>query len=281
MASWTIRLTVVGTKERHMRTTRWTLVLAIVAHAAPLFADAKGRVHIKGADFTVAEAVAYTSDDGVEVALLSGPFDRKEAAKDGKIDSMDMFRLRGANVTLKIGRDGSFSCLDWKSSQGGGSTCNSDFTKALTLTANTADRVAGTLKLNASGDSADVTFDVQVESTATRSGTALPAGGGEPGKAALAHFAAIEKGDFAALKATAPPDVRQKMEASEKDGHAKEMFEMMREFTPRRVRILGGTIDGNEATLDFDGVVDNQPQKGEVDLVRVGGAWFVKGTTMH
>jgi len=264
-----------------MNRSAWAVLVTIIASASPVFADAKGRVHIESANFTVADAVAYKSNDGVEVALLSGPFDRKAAAKDGKIDDMDVFRTEAATLTLKISKDGSFTCIDWKASPSGGSTCKSDFTKALTLTVNTPDRIAGTFRLNAKGDSADVTFDLKVESVAARSGTKLPAGGGEPGRVAAAHFAAIEKGDFNALKATAPPDIRQKMDASEKEGRAKEMFAMMREITPKRVKILGGTVDGDEATVDFEGVLDNQPQKGEVDLVRVGGAWYVKGTTMH
>jgi hypothetical protein len=123
-----------------MNALRWTSVLVITTLASSAFADAKGRVHIQGAEFTVADAVAYKSDDGVEVALWSGPFQA---------------------------------------------------------------------------------------------------------------------------------------------GRAKELFRMMRDMTPRRVRILAGTVDGDEATPDFEGVLDNQPQKGEVDLVRVGGAWYVKSTTMH
>jgi hypothetical protein len=263
-----------------MSKTTVAALVAAIGTASPAWADAKGRVHIKNAEFTIADAVAYKTDSGVEVALLSAAFDRARAEQDGTIDDMDVFRNRGASVTLKIGRDGSFTCLDWKY-QGGGSTCNGDLGKALKLTANTADRIAGMFRLDASGDTADVTFDLKVESAVTRAGTTLPAGGGEPGKAALAHFAAIEKGDFAALKAMAPPDIRQQMEASEKSGQAKEMFELMREITPRRVRILGGVVDGDRATLDFEGVLDNQPAKGELTMVRVGGSWYVRGTTMH
>lgn len=264
-----------------MAKTGWATVVAATLVSAPaLLADAKGQVHIKNAAFTVADAVAYATDDGVEVALLEKPFDRKAAAKDSKIDGFDVMRTGGASVTLKIGRDGSFSCLDWIF-QGGGSTCNGDLTKALKLTANTPDHVAGAFKLNANGDTADVSFDLKVESKVERAGTALPAGGGDPGKAALAHFAAIEKNDFAALKATAPPEVRQQMEASEKSGEAKKMFQMMRAMTPTRVRILGGTVDGDSATLDFEGTAEGKPAKGEVDMVRMGGVWYVKGTSMH
>jgi hypothetical protein len=264
-----------------MRLTRttWAAVVVMVAVTPVLWVDAKGRAHIKGADVVVVDAVAYKTEDGVEVALLAKVFDRKAAARDSKIDSMDVMRTGGATITLKIDKDGSFSCVDWMSSQGGGSTCNSDLTKALKLTANTAERVAGTFKLNANGDTADVTFDLKVESSVARAGTPLPAGGGEPGKAAIAHFAALEKGDFAALKATAPPEIRTQMDASEKSGEAKEMLKMLRDMSPKRVRLLTGVLDGDEATIDFEGVMDGKPAKGVVELVRVSGVWYVRGTT--
>lgn len=247
--------------------------------SSSLLADVKGRVRVKEAEFVVADAVAYKTADGVEVALLSKTFDRKAAAKDAKIDGFDVMRAGGPNVTLKIGADGSFSCVDWMSTAGGGSFCNGDLTKALKLTARTADRVAGTWKLDASGNTADVTFDLKVESAVALVGTPLPVGGGEPGKAALAHFAAIEKGDLAALKATAPPEIRARIQESEKSGEAKEMFEALRSMTPRRVRLLTGVVDGDEATIDFEGVLDGKPSKGTVDVVRIGGKWYVKGTT--
>lgn len=263
-----------------MTKTTWVVLAGLAASAATLHADAKGKVKIKTAEFVVADAVAYKTDDGIEVAFLEKTLDRREAAKDSKIDTFDVMRTSGASVTLRIGKDGSFNCIEWMF-QGGGTSCNGDLAKALKLSANTADRVAGTFKLAANGDSADVTFDLKVESKVERGGTALPAGGGEPGKAALAHFAAIEKNDFAALKATAPPDVRKQMEASEKNGEAKEMFQFMRAVSPRKVRILGGTVDGDTATLDFEGVIDGKPAKGEIDMVRVAGVWYARGTSMR
>ena len=40
----------------------------MVAAAGPgLLADAKGRVNVKGASFTVADAVAYKDDDNIEI----------------------------------------------------------------------------------------------------------------------------------------------------------------------------------------------------------------------
>jgi len=255
-----------------------TTAAMVVAMAPGLLADGKGKAHIGNADFVVADAVAYKTEDGVDVAFLSKAFDRKSAAKDSKIDDMDVFRNGGASVTLKIKPEGPSNCLDWVS-QGGGSICSGDVEKGMTLTANAVDRVAGAFKLSADGSTADLSFDLKVESVVARAGTPLPAGGGELGKAALAHFAALEKGDFAALKATAPPEMRTQMEAAEKSGEAKEIFKMMRAMSPSRVQLLTGMVDGDEASIDFEGVLDGKPAKGAVDLVRLGGVWYVKGTT--
>ena len=74
-------------------------VLAVSLVSAPaLHADAKGTVALKRTAFTVADAVAYKTDDGIEVALLSAPFDRKSAAKDQKIDSFDVMRSVAAEM---------------------------------------------------------------------------------------------------------------------------------------------------------------------------------------
>lgn len=256
-----------------------TALATVVFGAAAARADVKGRVNLRGASFTVADAVAYKTDDGVEVAILSKPFDRRAAGKDQKIDSFDVMRMGGPQITLRIGADGAFSCIDYSTGQGGGTSCNSDYTAALKITARTAERVAGALRLKDEADSADVTFDLKVESTVARAGTALPAGGGEPGQAVLAHFAAIEKNDFKALMATAPPERREMMVEAEKSGEAKELFKMMRDMSPRRVKVLGGTVDGDDAFVDFEAVDDGKPVKGVAECVRIGGKWYMTSSS--
>lgn len=251
-----------------------TLVTAALAGA-----EAKGKVALKGATFTVADAVAYTTDDGVEVALLPAALDRKAAAKDLKLNSFDIMRTGKPSITLKIGKDGAFNCIDYSEGSGGGSSCNSEFSKGLKLTARTASRVAGSFRMKDGADSADVTFDLPVESVLARPGVALPANGGEPGAAVLAHFAAIEKNDFKALKATAQPEQLKMMEAAEKSGEAKDLFKMMREMSPRRVKVLGGTVDGDSALVDFEGVTDGKPAKGMAECVRIDGRWYMTGTS--
>lgn len=252
----------------------------VVAAAVPaVLADAKGRVNVKGASFTVADAVAYKDGDDIEVALLPAAFNRKDAVKDRKIDSFDVMRMDGGHVTLVVRPDGSFNCINYSTGQGGGSSCNGDYETALKLTTRTATRVAGTFRLKTSTDTADVTFDLPVEGEVARTGTALPPDGGEPGRAVLAHFGAIEKNDFKALKATASPERQAMMSEAEKSGEAKEMFKMMRDFSPRKVRVVGGTVDGDNALVDYEGVEDGKPVKGTAEVMRVGGKWYFEGSS--
>ena len=254
-------------------------VALVAVVAAPAAADVKGKVAMKEVSFTVADAVAYKTDDGIEVAFLPAAFDRKAAAKDRKIDSFDVMRMGKGHITLRIDKDGSFSCIDYSAGNGGGSSCNSDYTKALKLTARTADHVAGAFRLKEPGNTADVTFDLKVESVAVPAGTPLPPDGGEPGKAVMAHFAAIEKNDFKALMATAQPEQAKMMAASEKAGEAKEMFKMMRDMSPRKVKVTGGTIDGDGALVDFEGVEGGKTVKGVADCVRIAGKWYMNGSS--
>jgi len=252
---------------------------AAVGTAPGLMAEVKGTLAIRGTSFTVADAVAYKADDGIEVAFLPAALDRKEAAKDRKIDTFDLMHGDGRYVALIVRADGSFNCINYSTGKGGGSACTSDYTAALTLTTRTADRVAGRFRLKGGDDTADVTFDLKVESTVAPPGTPLPPDGGEPGRAVLAHFAAIEKNDFKALKALAQPDQRAMMEAAEKAGEAKQMFEMMRAMSPRKVKLVGGTVDGNDAVVDFEAVEDGKAIKGYAEVVRVGGTWYMTGSS--
>jgi hypothetical protein len=256
--------------------------VAVLTAAMPAMADVKGKVALREISFTVADAVAYKTDDGVDVALLPAAFDRKAAAKDRKIDTFDVMRMGQGYVALRLETGKPFSCIDFSVGGGGGSSCNSDYATALKLTVNTAERVAGTFRLKGPAGTSDVTFDLKVESVVVPPGTPLPADGGDPGKAVMAHFAAIEKNDFKALKATASPDQAKQMEASEKSGEAKEMFKMMRAMSPRKVKITGGTVDGDDALVDFEAVEDGKPVKGVAECVRIAGKWYMSGSnTRH
>jgi hypothetical protein len=241
-------------------------------------AGATGQVKFHEAEWPVADAIAYPDDGETIVVFTSKAMDRAAFAADGKIDTFDFMRMGGNSITLHIDSEGKSGCIDFGTDHGGGSSCGS-FDDALTLSRRDAEHVAGRFQSENGDDRISIEFDLTITTKVERPGQKLPADGGEPGAAARAHFAALESGDFAKLKAGATAEQRAMMEESEKSGEAKEMFEMLRQMSPRKVRILGGNVNGDSAILDFSGEEDGQAVKGTIEMQREEGAWHVVGTS--
>ena len=247
--------------------------------------SASGKVKFKGTTWDVVDGVAYPGEGNtIEVALSSKPFDRKEFAKDGKLDSFDIMHHRmdtDSNViTLKIEGDGSMNCMDFLLEGGGGSSCGSSQKEGLKISKRSASTIAGSFALQEGPDNIDVHFDLPITRSVKRAGSALPPGGGEPGKAVIANFAAMRSGDFEKMKAVAAPDKRQEMESAnmpESDKQA--MIEFMKSMAPSDVKILGGTIDGDSALVDYQGKRAGQPTKGTAEVKRVDGKWYMVSDT--
>jgi len=252
------------------------LALGAGAQAAP----ASGKVKIHGEPWSVADAIAYADGDETHVVLGSAAFDRKAFAEDGKLDDFDFMRQSGLKtLTLKVAADGTMNCMDFSTGSGGGSSCGSAGA-GLKLTERTPKSIAGTFKLSDGDDQADVQFKVPVESkTLARAGAALPAGGGEAGKALLEANAAMRSGDLKKIKAVSPPDRIAMIEASEKSGEAKDMVEMMKAMSPTITKVTGGSADGDDATLDWTGTEDGKPVKGTAKMKRVSGKWYNTGVS--
>jgi hypothetical protein len=218
--------------------------LLAVAAPAPAADTASGSVKLGKADWTVADGVAYQDDDEIEVVFSDQKFDKGEMRRDGKVDTFDVMGHDGNTLAINVGADGPTMCLDVSTrtaeSQMSGSSCNSEFPPTIKITSKTDTRIAGSMDYKSGDDVVKLAFDLPIEAGGGAAGTAtapkgdpLPAGGGEPGKAVLAHFAALNAGDWAKLKAGSHPDRRTQMEASEKDGSYKEMFEFLRSISPR------------------------------------------------
>jgi hypothetical protein len=259
---------------------------AVVAEApTPSPPAASGKVEFKGSSWNVADAIAYPAkENSVEIALSSKPFNRNEFVKDGKIDSFDVMRQHmdsGADsITLSIHSDGSLSCIDYLLDAGGGTSCGSAQGQGLKLTKRTGDGIAGSFSFADRDDKIDVQFDLPITREAKRPGSSLPAGGGEPGKAVLAHFAAMRSGDFEKLKAVSSPDKRQEMESAKmEESDRQAMLDFLKAATPADVKIVGGTIDGDTALVDYRGKRDGQGVKGTAEVRRVGGKWYVESDT--
>ena len=248
-------------------------------------APASGSVKYKGTTWNVVDGVAYPGEGNtVEVALSSKPFDRKEFAKDGKLDSFDIMHHRmdtNANtITLKIENDGSMNCMDFLLESGGGSSCGSSQKEGLKLSKRSASTIAGSFALQDAEEKIDVSFDLPITRSVKRAGSSLPPGGGDPGKAVIANFAAMRSGDLEKMKAVAAPDKRQEMESAkmpESDQQA--MLEFMKSMAPTDVKILGGAIDGDTALVDYQGKRAGQPTKGTAEVKRVDGKWYMMSDT--
>jgi hypothetical protein len=256
------------------------LALALAGAAATPAVAAEGgsgTVSLDGNRWEVADVMAWRDGDDIEVVFASQPFDRKEMAKDGRIDTFDFMGLDGPTLTVNIDADGPTMCYDYSTGSGGGSSCNSDYQSAVTLTRNADRRIAGKVDWTDDDSVIKLSFDLAITTEVERAGTPLPAGGGEPGKAVLAHFAAIATGDLAKIKAVSHPERVAMMDATD-EAEAREMIGFLQAMTPTGVSVTGGVVDGDTAMVDYTGKRDGGDISGTAELVRVDGRWYVTGT---
>ena len=151
------------------------------------------------------------------------------------------------------------------------------------LTAMTPQRIAGKVFLPKPGDffgdtyQYTATFDLPVvavkEAVAPPpKGTPLPAGGGEPAKAYMAYSKAIASGDMKGLRKLVAAERAKQMDSKE----FKEMFGLIQAMQPKNVKITGGAVDGDTATLLATAKDGKEVSNGTITMVREGGAWKVQ-----
>lgn len=103
-------------------------------------------------------------------------------------------------------------------------------------------------------------------------GTSLPAGGGEVGKAYVAFAKSLSSGDIAAVKNGASAEQAKQMND---DPDFKKMFPLLQAMAPKNIKITGGAVDGDTATLLTTGSSDGDPATGTITMRREGGKWKV------
>jgi len=102
-------------------------------------------------------------------------------------------------------------------------------------------------------------------------GTPLGAGGGDPGKAYLAYTKILAGGNIAAVKKAVTAARAKQMD----DPDFKQMFPLVQAMEPKKIKITGGAMNGDKATLTATGDSEGAPAKGTIEMVREGGAWKV------
>ncbi len=104
-----------------------------------------------------------------------------------------------------------------------------------------------------------------------KTGTPLPPGGGEPGKAYMALHRAIAKKDVAAVLSL----MRKTGRTPKDEADLKEGVEFMAAMQPSNPKITGGFVSGDRAALYVVGTQEKEKEYGTIELVREDGAWRV------
>jgi hypothetical protein len=102
-------------------------------------------------------------------------------------------------------------------------------------------------------------------------GMSLGAGGGDPGKAYLAYTRILAGGNTAAVKKAVSTDRAKQMDVPD----FKEMFPLLQAMEPKKIKVTGGAVNGDKATLAATGDSEGTPAKGTIEMVREGGVWKV------
>jgi hypothetical protein len=104
--------------------------------------------------------------------------------------------------------------------------------------------------------------------------TPLPADGGAPGKAYMEYLKAIQGGNMDALKKLVSADRAKQMD----DPEFKKMFPMIQSMQAKNIKITGGSIAGNQATLNATGTdsMGGGTATGTIGMVMEGNQWKVQ-----
>lgn len=239
------------------------------------------------------DAYAYKGPDAFDakkqvtvVTVSTVKFDRTKI--DGALDRESAINEqaregKGTVIQLVFEADGSLHNLNAqiRTPEGYQSISTSGTLKAA-LKANTAQRIAGRVQSGGTQTfskdkySYDFTFDIAIAPDLPP-GDPLPAGGGEPGKAYVAMVAALQKGDVVKLAQYWPKDKADAMLAARKDPGFKDQLEMLKAFSPKTVKVTGGTLRKDTADLDVVGKdTDGNVMDGKVRMIRDGKGWRVE-----
>lgn len=153
------------------------------------------------------------------------------------------------------------------------------------LTAMTTTRIAGTVSMAKPDDFFDehyqynASFDLPISKPAVPppppalKGTPLPAGGGEPGKAYAAYLKNLTAGN---MKAFLGGVTAARAKEASSDPDFKKLFPLLQAMQPTGLKVTGGAIDGNNATLLATGKDGDNVSRGTITMVRENGAWKVE-----
>lgn len=219
------------------------------------------------------------ADKAIDAGALKDANDR-----DSAIDE----QLRGATrVDLNLEADGSVQNVNLSMDGYSGSQSGSGW-YTLSIKHNDDKRVEGHFQSNDEADKKsgryyDLTFALDLPG-APDLGAALPAGGGDAGKAYLTYLAALKKGDIDALAKMMVKARADELLAHRNDKDFKMMFGFIQGQALREPKYVKGNSKGDTATLEYTGKDgDKNDVTSDVSMVREGGAWKLakESSTTH
>lgn len=272
------------------RMTAFALSLGLAASAGGVSAADTGSGHFRMADDRVAfrhaiavrhdaavdaaasEIYVFLSDRPLDPATVAAAFDPDDGARESYGEHS------GGYVRLCITAEGEECGLFYRRFEPSDSFNSSGYGE-LTLTTRSDGRIAGRWALEEPEDFFDKTYDFDLRFDAkihVAPGTALPAGGGDAGKAYRAYAAAVARGDIAALRPFLGDGADWRLPDSE-PARVRETLKELRDSQPLDPEILRGRRDGDSVVLWIRGVDrDDIAREGRVRMRRHDGAWVIE-----
>ncbi len=268
-----------------MRFTMISIVFLMLCGIA-FAGTAKGTFILDGKSHEISSALARTDENPFEkerrdVLLLLTDQPVIESDFDlGKLESMaESGKLHGLLLRIDDQKEVTGLIVIGVVQRSGNSVCEFE--------ANTfkQDQISGKVFLAEPDESfgRKYTFDIEFSSEIKdaivpmvdeKSGTPLPADGGDPGRSYREYEKAIQSGNLQALKKYLVPQQASKLDAPD----APNMLEFMKMMRAQNVKILKGFTNGDRATLVLEGKDPMSGGKtgGSVRLVKNNNQWVIE-----
>lgn len=217
----------------------------------------------KGDDPAQRQTYLYLSAQPLDAARVAAAFDADDAVRELDPD--------GGYIRVCIDASGG-DCGLFYSPEG----FNTGGYGELKLAQNDGKRIAGRYVLDTPEEffDKDYQFELSFDTAVTPApGTALPAGGGEPGRAYNAYLDALAKGDLPVLRTMAGDEGRWRYPEDDATA-AKESLKSARDGQPLKADITRGRLNGNDAVLWVSGVDrDDIRRAGRVQMRKDAQGW--------
>jgi hypothetical protein len=285
-----------------MRLLAGVSILLLASSSLAAQAGVTGKCTLKGKPLAFVDAYAAMAPDPFEekqkVPMLwfaTKPLDHGllARAKPGDIDDAvteQAFDLDSATMELRLDAAGKVvEGLQLYVPPGNNRSLSSNEVGKLQLKAPMSARASGSFVLGDDEDlKCELRFDIPIGGKAAPAvaaaapagkawGAALPAGGGEPGKAYLAMHRATLAGDVEAMLKLATKARGDEMRKARSQPDFAKMVKLIQAFEPSETQVVSGRADASRAELQVAGKdSDGGAMTGDVSLLLEAGQWKIE-----